>query len=388
MIGPLRERWGQEFGGVAGAVIARAPGRVNLIGEHTDYNDGFVLPCAIDRSIWLMARPRTDRLIRLTSLNYETRREITLEGIRQAADHHWSDYPLGVTAVLLEERFEVGGWDGIFAGDVPVGAGLSSSAAIEMATAVALREMFRLEIDDRRLALLAQRAENTYVGMQCGIMDQFASLFGREDHLLFLDCRTLETREITFRFHDVEIVICDTQVQRELTGSEYNTRRIQCLEGVRLLREHRFPTIKALRDVTPEDIESSRHLLADMIYRRCKHVVTENRRVLETVEALQVGDLQRVGRLMLESHASLRNDYEVSCRELDLLVELAMECGGTIGSRMTGAGFGGCTVSLVRYNALDEFRAQVEAGYERQTGYRPVIVVTRPAPGASIVERL
>ena len=333
-----------------------------------------------------MARPRSDKAIRLISLNYDDIREAHIDGLTPRDDHPWSDYPLGVSSVFRQEGFAVGGWESVVAGNVPLGAGLSSSAAIEVATATALREMFQLDLDDRQLALLAQRAENTYVGVQCGIMDQFASTFSKKDHVLFLDCRSLETKQIPARLGDAEIVICDTKVGRGLTGSEYNTRRGQCEEGVRILQQHRSSEIQALRDVTLEDIETCRDLLPEVVYRRCRHIVTENPRVLDTIQALEIGDLDRVGRLMRESHRSLRDDYEVSCAELDLLVSLAMECPGVFGSRMTGAGFGGCTVSLVQRSDLDEFRDRVAMGYERQTGLPPEITVTRPAPGAGVVE--
>ncbi len=386
MIQELLERWKKEFGAPRGALVARAPGRVNLIGEHTDYNDGFVLPCAIEKAVWIMGRRRDDQTVRLISLNYDDTCESTLDHLTPRQDRPWSDYLLGVTSVLLNEGFEVQGWEGVVGGDVPLGAGLSSSAALEVATATLLRELFRLEMNDRRLALLAQRAENAYVGVQCGIMDQFASAFGEVDHVLFLDCRTQEPKQISAQLGNAAIVICDTKVERGLVDSEYNTRRSQCEEGVRVLREHRSEEIHALRDATMDDLEACRDVLSDAVYRRCKHVVTENPRVLETIDALKTGDLRRIGELMLDSHKSLRDDYEVSCKELDLLVDLAMECPGVYGSRMTGAGFGGCTVSLVDKERVTEFKNRVVEGYLRETGRDSEITVTRPGPGAAVVE--
>ncbi|MFH1742957.1 MAG: galactokinase [bacterium] len=384
MIQKLLERWKIEFGDPRGAKVARAPGRVNLIGEHTDYNDGYVLPYAIEHAVWIIARARPDTTIRLVSFNYNDVREACIDNLKPLND--WSDYPLGVTSIFQEEGLDVRGWDAVIGGNIPLGAGLSSSAAIEVATATALREMFHLNIDDRRLALLAQRAENKFVGVQCGIMDQFASTFGKVDHALFLDCRTLETRQIRARLGDVEIVISDTKVERGLTGSEYNTRRSQCEEAVRLLQKNRSSNIQALRDATLEDIEVCRELLPEVVYRRARHIVTENPRVLNAINALENGDIERLGELMCESHNSLRDDYEVSCPELDLLVGLALDCPGVIGSRMTGAGFGGCTVSLVQQSSLDEFHSRVAEGYEKETGRSPEITVTRPGSGAAIVD--
>jgi len=386
MIQQLLERWKTEFGSPGGSLVARAPGRVNLIGEHTDYNEGFVLPCAIEKAVWIMGRRRDDKTVRLVSLNYNEICESDIDRLVPQEDRPWSDYLLGVTNVLSNEGFEVGGWDGVVAGDVPLGAGLSSSAALEVATTVLLREMFGLDLDNRRLALLAQKAENTYVGVQCGIMDQFASTFGEVDHVLFLDCRTQEPKQIPAKLGSAAIVICDTKVERGLVDSEYNTRRSQCEEGVRILREHRSKDIRALRDATIEDLESCRDVMPDAVYRRCRHIVTENPRVLETIDALQIGDLKRIGELMLDSHRSLKDDYEVSCRELDLLVDLAMGSPGVYGSRMTGAGFGGCTVSIVEKADLPEFRNSVVEAYREKTGLIPEITVTRPGPGAAVVE--
>ena len=386
MIQQLLDRWKEEFGEVWGANVGRAPGRVNLIGEHTDYNDGFVLPCAIEPAVWILARAREDTRICLVSLNYNERHESDVNDLHPGAELSWSDYLLGVASVFQQEGYSLRGWDAVIGGDVPLGAGLSSSAAVEVATATVLREMFHLPMEDREMALLCERAENMYVGVQCGIMDQFASTFGKVDHALFLDCRTLEIRQVPAHLKDTEIVICDSKVERNLSRSQYNIRRAQCQEGVYVLREKFGERICALRDANLDDLETCRERLGDPVYRRCRHVVTENLRVLRAVAALESGDLREFGRLMMESHQSLRDDYEVSCPELDLLVDLAMECPGVAGSRMTGAGFGGCTVSLVERSCLDQFGEHVISRYARKAGREPEIHVTRPGSGAATVD--
>ncbi|HOE12495.1 MAG TPA: galactokinase [bacterium] len=386
MIQQLLDRWKEEFGEVWGAKLGRAPGRVNLIGEHTDYNDGFVLPCAIEPAVWILARAREDTRICLVSLNYNERHESDVNDLHRGTELSWSDYLLGVVSVFQQEGYASGGWDAVIGGDVPLGAGLSSSAAVEVATGTVLREMFQLPMEDREMALLCQRAENMYVGVQCGVMDQFASTFGKVDHALLLDCRSLEIRQVPAHLKDTEIVICDSKVQRNLSGSEYNIRRAQCREGVHVLREKFGERICALRDASLDDLEMCRERMSDPVYRRCRHVMTENPRVLEGVRSLESGDPAKFGRLMLESHRSLRDDYEVSCPELDLLVDLAIECRGVAGSRMTGAGFGGCTVSLVERSCLDQFCAHVISRYARKTGREPEIYVTRPGSGAAIVD--
>ena len=386
MIQQILERWKCEVGDVNGAMIARAPGRVNLIGEHTDYNDGYVLPCAIEQAIWIMARARDDNAIRIASLNYDETFEAQLDRLEPLPNRSWPDYLLGVASILRQNGHELSGWEAVVGGNVPLGAGLSSSAAIEVVTATVLRELFQLELNDRELALLAQKAENDYIGVQCGIMDQFASAFGKVNHMLFLDCRTLEIRQIPASLGSYELVICDTKVERKLSGSEYNTRRNQCEEGAQILQKHRSESIRALRDASLEDIEACRDLMTDIVFRRCRHVVTENPRVLDTIEALQTGDLNRVGNLMQESHNSLRDDYEVSCPELNVLVDLAMNCQGVLGARMTGAGFGGCTVNLVEKSQVDHFRDRIVSAYKEETGRFPEITVTRPAQGATIVD--
>jgi len=375
----IRQRFEEVFG-CQPATVVRAPGRVNLIGEHTDYNDGYVLPVAIDRSILMAAAPRPDRQVVLYALDFDQRTEFSLDDIRHDDQHPWSNYQRGVAFFLQERGFELPGMKAVVSGDIPIGSGLSSSAAVEVAAAYAWQVLSGFSLSRVELALLCQQAENEFVGMKCGIMDQFISALGQRDHALLIDCRTLEHEVVKLGSGEgsprpsATIVVCDTMKRRGLVDSEYNARRRECEEGVRLLRKH-LPEIKALRDVSPAQFERYQGGLPEVVRRRCHHVVYENERVLQSVEALKKGDLATFGRLMNESHVSLRDDYQVSCRELNVMVEAAWQVEGVYGSRLTGAGFGGCTVSLVAREAVERFRAQVAAEYQAATGVEPQIYV-------------
>ena len=355
-------------GGSDGVVVARAPGRVNLIGEHTDYNDGFVLPVPLDRSLWAAGRRTEADEVRLYADDFRERMSFRLGEIRYDDGHRWANYVMGVVKVFLETGYDLGGADVALKGDVPLGAGLSSSAALEMATARLLLGMFDLEVDPVELAYMCKQAENEFVGVECGIMDQFVSALGVEGSALLIDCRTNEYEQIPLA-RGFDVVIVNTMVKRELTSSAYNERRRQCSEGVRLL-SGRLPRVEALRDVSIEDLERNLDLLPPVIARRCRHVVSENARVLEAAEALRRGDMTGFGASMYESHESLRADYEVSCMELDTLVETARAIPGTVGARMTGAGFGGCTVNIVEGNLTDGFSEQIKERYRQATGIR------------------
>ena len=356
---------------------------MNLIGEHTDYNDGFVMPAALDFSTWVRLAPLEQHRLQIYSENFNEEVDVDLDDANLAARGHWSDYPIGVAVTLERAGYRLRGASLRIRGDVPIGSGLSSSAAIEVATACALAANSGLKIDSRELALLCQRAENEFVGARVGIMDQFVSLFGQAQHALLLDCRSLEFRLLPLP-DNVRLIICNTMVKHELASSAYNERRAQCEEGVRVLSEF-YPNVKALRDVTIEQLEEHRSELSEVVYRRCRHVITENARVLAAGEALEQGDLNRFGKLMAESHLSLRDDYEVSSDELDLMVELAQPIEGVYGARMTGGGFGGCTVNLVRAENVEEFRARVAEGYEQVTKIKPEIYITTAADGAEEV---
>jgi galactokinase len=376
---PLRQIFRERYG--AEPRLFRAPGRVNLIGEHTDYNDGFVLPMAIDRETVVAAAPRTDRRVRLFSLNAEESFEFDLDRPGAKQRGLWLDYVEGVAQALEARGVTLRGADLGVASDVPVGAGLSSSAALEVSAGLALASVSEREVDRVRLALAGQAAEHEYVGIKCGIMDQFIAALGRAGHALLIDCRSLEAKLIPFETTDVAVVICDTRVKHELSSSEYNTRRAECERGVEILRES-LPGVRALRDVSVSDLERYGERLPEVIGKRCRHVVTENERTLAAAEALRAGNLDEMGRLMDRSHRSLRDDFEVSCRELDILVDIAGNIGGCVGARMTGGGFGGCTVNLVRRAALAEFQAVIRDEYRRATNIEPGIYVSEAGDGA------
>lgn len=389
IVAELREAFTGNFGAAASsrAVLAAAPGRVNLIGEHTDYNEGFVLPIAIDRSIMVLGAAREDELVRLYSLDFGAGVEFTLSAIKAIAPdpvHRWSNYLRGVLWALAEAGYGFRGFEAVVAGDVPQGAGLSSSAALEVATAVLVDALFGLGLAAEELIRLCQRAENLFVGVNCGIMDQFVSRLGRAGHALLLDCR-----DLSYSYHPldpaaVRVVVINSGVKHSLVASEYNQRRRECELGVAALRRL-YPSVRALRDVDEAMLAAAEAGMDPVVARRCRHVVTEDERTLAAARALAAGDLDLFGRLMYESHASLRDLYEVSCPELDLLVELARSAPGVYGARMTGGGFGGCTVNLVRPEAVEDFAAFVADGYAARTGRRPEIYLCRASDGGRIV---
>ena len=378
----LLENFRARFG--SPATLYRAPGRVNLIGEHTDYNDGFVLPAAIEFYCWVAVAPRSDRNLVIHSAHFNETSEANLDSISASRKKHWANYPLGVAWALEEAGKRLRGANIFVSGDVPLGAGLSSSAAIEIAVGFALLHQSGHAIDRIELAKLCQKAENEFVGMRCGIMDQFVSCFGRASHALLLDCRSLKF-ELVKLPPGIQLVICNTMVKHELGTSEYNVRRAQCEEGVRRLRTA-LPGIHALRDVTLTQLEEHHQLLTPQVYARCRHVVTENARVMSAVRALEHGDMRALGTLMRGSHHSLRDDYEVSCPELDFMTEIALNQRGVIAARMTGGGFGGCTVNLVGSNAVDAFKLNVAAEYSSKTGLKPEISVSSASDGAGQVD--
>jgi galactokinase len=365
------------------ATSFRAPGRVNLIGEHTDYNAGFVLPAAIGFSCWVIGGPRDDNKLVIHSENFNETVETPLDENHLRRSRKWSDYPLGVAWVLQASGYRLRGANLYVRGEVPLGAGLSSSAAIEVAVAFALLDRAGYEADRTQVALMCQRAENDFVGARCGIMDQFICCHGRASHVLLLDCRSLEHTLVPFS-RDVRLVVCNTMVKHEHGEGEYNLRRMECEEGVQKLSAA-LPNIQALRDVTLGDLDHHRGLLSDTIYRRCRHVITENDRVPRAAAALREGDIGLLGQLMGESHRSLRDDYQVSCPELDLMVDLAGRQSGVYGARMTGGGFGGCTVNLVDRAATAEFKRRIAVEYHAATGRNPDFFVCDTSQG---VERV
>ncbi|NLW09147.1 MAG: galactokinase [Firmicutes bacterium] len=378
----------EVFGPGSAPVIVRAPGRVNLIGEHTDYNEGFVLPVAVDFSLFLAARRRKDRQVKAYAVDREEMAAFSLEDqFSFDHSHTWSNYLQGVLRVLQEESGEeLPGIEVAFTGKIPPGAGLSSSAALEVAAALALQELNGLSFDRPALARICQRAENEFAGVNCGIMDQFISLLGKAGHALFLDCRSLEYRQLPLELGEYRLILCQSGVRHTLADSEYNRRRRECEEGVAFFSQ-RFPEVKSLRDLTLTQLEAHREELNPVIYRRLLHVLSENLRVEEGVAALEARDFKTFGVLMNASHDSLRYLYEVSCAEIDLLVGLAREVPGVLGTRLTGGGFGGSTISLVQEGAVEDFSRRVLNNYQQQTGITPVLYEINPAGGAELIEK-
>ncbi|HEY8767138.1 MAG TPA: galactokinase [Dehalococcoidia bacterium] len=369
-IAALTQAFVRQFGRPP-ELVAEAPGRVNLIGDHTDYNAGFVLPAAIDRTVAVALAPRDDEVIRAYSLDYDQCDEFQAGRVRRfAGSRGWRDYLRGVVWALCDSQYAVAGADLAIAGDVPKGAGLSSSAAIEIALAGGLMAAAGITVDRRLLALLCQRAENFFVGVQSGIMDQYASALGQAGHALLIDCRSLEAEPVPLAA-GVAIVVVDSKLARRLADTPYNRRREECAEAARTLG------IDSLRAATTEMLS---RLSGDLL-KRAHHVVSENARVLAAAQTLRTGDLDRLGALMAESHASMRDDFEASSPEIDLLVELAQRTDGVIGARVTGAGWGGCTVNLVRENTVDTFAGQVAGEYARRTGLAAEFDICRAVDG-------
>ena len=378
----LLEQFRSRFGTVA--AVYRAPGRVNLIGEHTDYNEGFVLPAAIGFSCWVAIAPRSDRKLVFHSESFSESIEANLDRLAAHGQGKWHDYPIGIAFTLEKAGIPLRGANAYISGNVPLGAGLSSSAAVEVATGYALLAVSDYPIDLKQLALLCQRAENEFVGARSGIMDQYVSCFGQQGHALLLDCRSLESRALPLP-PSVHLVICNTMVKHQLGASEYNTRRAECEGAVRRLAAA-LPGIHSLRDVSLPQLKQHRARLTDTLYKRCRHVITENDRVQNFASALQRGDVASLGPLMAESHRSLRDDYEVSCRELDVMVEIASRQHGVYGARMTGGGFGGCTINLVDSAQSTEFQRRVSAEYAAAIGIHPDIYICQASQGAEEIQ--
>ncbi|CAM3368727.1 galactokinase [Marinicrinis lubricantis] len=349
--------------------VFHAPGRVNLIGEHTDYNGGYVFPAALTFGTWLVIRPREDMTLRFASTNFELTGEVSLENIHYDEKDDWMNYPKGIVEQLQNAGYGVStGYDFLYHGEIPNGSGLSSSASIEVVTAYALLTLEGHPTDRTEIALLSQKAENQFMGVQCGIMDQFAVAQGKADHAILLMCDTLEYDLVPFESGDYRLIVSNTNKRRGLVDSKYNERRSQCEAAVKALNAE-LPNLTLLGQLSKEQFDQHQHLIEDVnVRKRAKHVVEEIDRVKRSVEALKAGQLKSFGDLMNESHVSLRDLYEVSCRELDVLVEQAWNIDGVLGSRMTGAGFGGCTISLVHQDAVNGFIEQVGKVYQEETG--------------------
>jgi galactokinase len=373
----VQQRFKEEFGEDP-AFIVRSPGRVNLIGEHTDYNDGFVFPMAIDRATWIALRPRQDNKVVVVSADLEDKQEFNLADLQRPEKTNWIDYLIGVTWALQERDYTLTGWDGVVTGDVPIASGLSSSAALELATARAFYTVSDFEWDAATMAKVGMSAENDWLGVQTGIMDQMISAAGVENRALLIDCRSLETSTAPLP-HNTAVVILDTSTRRGLVDSKYNERREQCEAAAKHFG------VKALRDVDIETFNQRVDELEPLIQMRARHIITENDRTLRAKEAMNNSDPETLGKLMVESHISLRDDFEVSSKALDIIVDCANAEDSCYGARMTGAGFGGCAVALVKADAVQEFVTHVESCYTSKTDHTPKIYITLASNGAETI---
>jgi len=377
----LRKIFSDKFGPAKELICSVAPGRVNLIGEHTDYNGGFVLPIAIEGAISIVGTPTSGEGVEVFSYNYDEFASFSLRARKYNVECSWINYIQGVADVLIKEGDVLQGFKAVVGGDVPIGAGLSSSAAFEVASVLFFKEMTGLDMEGADVALLGQKAENEFVGVKCGIMDQYVSFFGEKEHALLLDCQGLKHKLVPLDTSSAKVIIANTGVDHNLASSQYNTRRRECREGLEILRQKK-EGISSLRDVSSEEFERFEKDLPEPISRRLRHVISENERTLRAADALERSDVRTFGALMEESHRSLRDDYEVSCRELDIMVEEALGLEGVIGARMTGGGFGGCTVNLVQSSAAKTFSRRLAELYKKATGIEPVIYETPACDGA------
>lgn len=363
--------------------MVRSPGRVNLIGEHTDYNNGFVLPAAVNKEIYFAIAPNGTDNMRVYAFDLQEQATFDLNQVaRQKIG--WANYLLGVVAQFQKAGHAVKGFNLVFGGNVPMGAGMSSSAAVECGLAYALNYLFAFNIEKFTLVKMAQKAEHEFAGVMCGIMDQFASMFGKHNHVVKLDCRSLEYQYYPFNIEDYRIVLCDTQVKHSLASSEYNTRRKECETGVAILQKH-YLQVKSLRDVTLEMLTRHQHEFDPVVYKRCRYVVEENLRVEEACSDLEQGNLEAFGQKMYASHQGLQHDYEVSCPELDFLADAAKQSGAALGARMMGGGFGGCTINLVKLERLDDFTARMSEAYQKHFGITLKTYVAQIVDGSSLV---
>jgi galactokinase len=365
-------------------VWVQAPGRVDLMGSHTDYNLGYVLTQAIDRTTWIAARPRDEGKVTVESLNLEGRGQFELDRIEYDKAVPWTNYVRGVAAVLQQAGYALQGFEGLIHSTIPFGSGLSSSAALEVATAVLFDTLGDLDMDPVQMALHCQRAENEFVGMNCGILDQYSSTMGEAGSVLLLDCRDLTSRTRPLA-EGIQVIICDTRAIRELTGSEYAERRAHCEEGARILAGF-YPGVQTLRDVSLDQLQAHSAALSGVVYRRCRFIVAENQRVLDMAEALARGDRDQITALATQSYAGARDLYEISCREMEMMMAAMLSGPGVIGARQAGAGFGGCMVALVNGRSVDDFAQHVRTHYRARSGIEPQVYPVQAARGAGPLE--
>lgn len=380
MIKKLQQAFQERYNKVP--TIVGAPGRVNLIGEHTDYNNGFVLPGAVDKRIYVAIAPNDTNTVNVFANQFNESYSFSLDVIEPHKG--WMNYILGVSYHIQQKGKKIGGVDVLIDGDIPVGAGMSSSAALCSGYGFALNELFQLGLNRMELALIGQKTEHTFVGLQCGIMDQFASLHGKEGHVVKLDCRSLEYEYIPFDFPGYKIVLVNSMVSHSLAGSEYNVRRQQCEEGVAILQKH-YPEIASLRDVTPVQLLQHQAELSPVVYDRCSFIVYEKERLLAGCEALKQNDIAKFGKLMFATHEGLSKKYSVSCTELDFLAERAEQIPGVAGARMMGGGFGGCTINIVQADAVDNFVKKIQASFNGLFKQVPEVYVTQIEDGVKIM---
>lgn len=371
MIQQINQVFEEKFG--KAALFLKSPGRVNLIGEHTDYNDGFVLPAAVDLGSYFAVAPNTVNKFRFYSYNLEDYYETSVDAFEKC-DKSWANYLLGVIAQFFKAGKTVHGFDCVFGGDLPMGAGMSSSASLETGIAFAINHIEQFGVSTLEMIKLSQKAEHEYAGVQCGIMDQFAVMQGKSDHVIKLDCRSLDYELFPFEMEDQILILINTGVKHSLAASEYNKRRQECEAGVSLMQKF-DPAIVSLRDVSLDLIRAHKDAFEPVIYRRCAYVVEENLRVERSCEALEQGNFDKFGKLMYASHDGLKNDYEVSCEELDQLVDLAKGVDGVLGARMMGGGFGGCTINLVKKTAVEQFEKTIRENYKTPEGKSPEIIM-------------
>lgn len=375
------EMFSSLYGGIP--VVVKSPGRINIIGEHTDYNEGFVLPAAINQSAYIAISPRNDYDIRLYSTEFQAEYNGNLTTIKPSP-LTWPNYILGVADQLVKRGFRIKGFDAVLEGKVPIGAGLSSSASIECATVFAMNEIFHLGIEKMDMVKIAQKAEHEFTGVMCGIMDQFASMFGKKDHVIRLDCRSLEYEYIPLKLDGIKIVLLNTNVKHSLSSSEYNTRRQQCQQGVSWIIEHK-QNIKSLRDVNMEMLEKYVAPRDEVIYKRCRYVVSENGRLLSGCDDLKKGNILNLGKKMFQSHDGLSKDYEVSCNELDFLVNAVRHNPVVLGARMMGGGFGGCTINLIKEAAIEELVDDLEQKYKEYTSLDLSVYIAEIGNGTELL---
>ena len=364
--------------------LFRAPGRINLIGEHTDYNNGFVLPAAIDREIVYAIAPNNNDICRVYAMDLGEEDEIHLDNLKES-EKRWNNYLIGVIAILEEKGFKIKGFDCVFTGSIPIGGGLSSSAALECGLGVALNHLFNLNLNKRDIAFTAQKAEHEFAGVKCGIMDQFSSMFGEYGKVFRLDCQKLDIQYFPLKLDGLKILLCDTGVTHSLASSEYNKRRQECETGVKMIKDAGNDYVKSLRDVSNELIAQFESQMNKVIYNRCSYIVEENDRVLEACKMLEQNNMEAFGKLMYLSHEGLSKKYEVSCKELDFLVEYTRDKDNVLGARMMGGGFGGCTINLVKDEGLDEYIEQISEAYKQETGIVLKTFITEIVDGAGIV---